>query len=81
MMPSPPIDDSYDTCHPRWLAAGRHQAHIHPLDWPVMAPQIRSCNARTARSPRCSHPWLAEDRPRQPLLSTLIKLSPAAKSP
>jgi hypothetical protein len=23
MMPSPPIDDSYDTCHPRWLAAGR----------------------------------------------------------
>ena len=50
MMPSPPIDDSYDTCHPRWLAAGRHQAYIHPLDRPVMAPQIRSCNARTARS-------------------------------
>jgi hypothetical protein len=79
MMPSPPIDDRYDTCHNRWLAAGRHQAHIHPLDRPVTAPQIRSCNARTARSPRCAHPWFAEDRPRQPLQSTLIKLSPAAK--
>ena len=45
MMPSPPIDDSYDTCHPRWLAAGREQVRIRPLHWPVSAPQIPSCNA------------------------------------
>jgi hypothetical protein len=32
MMPSPPIDDSYDTCHPRWLAAGRDQTRIRHLD-------------------------------------------------
>ena len=51
MMPSPPIDDSYDTCHPRWLAAGRKQARIRALDWPVMAPQIPSCNVPTAPHP------------------------------
>jgi hypothetical protein len=28
MMPSPPIDDRYDTRHSRWLAAGRAQARI-----------------------------------------------------
>ena len=34
MMPSLPIDDSYHTCRPRWLAAGRKQARIRPLHWP-----------------------------------------------
>jgi hypothetical protein len=28
MMSSPPIDDSYHPCHPRWLPAGRD--HLHP---------------------------------------------------
>ena len=46
MMPSPPIDDSYHTCHPRWLAAGRDQTRIRPLDWPVSAPQIPSATCR-----------------------------------
>jgi hypothetical protein len=56
MMPSPPIDDSYHPCRLRWLAAGRGQTRIRPLDWPVSAPQIPSCNVPTARSPRCAHP-------------------------
>ena len=29
MMPSPPIDDSYDTCHSRWIATGHDQVS-HP---------------------------------------------------
>jgi hypothetical protein len=41
MMPSPPINDSYHPCHPRWLAAGRNQTRFRPLDWPVSAPQIQ----------------------------------------
>ena len=47
MMPSPPIDDRYDTRHSRWLAAGRAQARIRPLD---LQPQSRrkSC-LRTVR--------------------------------
>ena len=56
MMPSPPINDSYDTCHHRWLAAGRGQTRIRPLDRPVSAPQIPSCNVPIAPSPRCDHP-------------------------
>ena len=47
MMPSPPIDHSYDTCHPRWLATGHDQVRIRALDWPVMVPQIPSCNVTT----------------------------------
>ena len=54
MMPSPPIHDRHDTRHSRWLAAGRNQARIRPLHWPVSAPQIPSYNVRTARSPRCA---------------------------
>ena len=81
MMPSPPIDNSYHTCHPRWLAAGRDQTRIRPLHWPVSAPQIPSCNVPTARSSRCAHPGFAANRPRQPLRSNLFKPSPAAKSP
>ena len=81
MMPSPPIDDSYDTCHPRWLAAGREQARIRPLDWPVSAPQIPSCNVPIAPSPQCDHPRFTANRPPHPLLSNLINPSPAAKSP
>ena len=81
MMPSPPIDDSYHPCHLRWLAAGRDQTRIRPLDWPVSAPQIPSCNVPTARSPRCAHPGFAANRPPQPLLSNLFTPSPAAKSP
>jgi hypothetical protein len=50
MMPSPPINDSYDTCHHRWLAAGRGQTRIRPLDRPVSAPQIPSCNMPIAPS-------------------------------
>jgi len=44
MMPSPPINHSYDTCHPRWFATGHDQVRIRALDWPVMVPQIPSCN-------------------------------------
>jgi len=51
MRPSPPIDDSYNPCHPRWLPAGRDQTCIRPPDWPVSASQIPLGNAPTARSP------------------------------
>ena len=78
MMSSPPIDDSYYPCHPRWLPAGRDQTCIRPLDWPVSAPQIPSSNVPTARSPRCARPGLAANPPRQPLLSNLFKPSPVA---
>jgi hypothetical protein len=81
MMPSPPIHDRHDTRYSCWRSAGRNQARIRPLDWPVVAPQIPSFNVRTARSPRCPHPWFEANRPRQPLLSNLFKPSAAAKSP
>jgi len=41
MMPSPPINHSYDTCHPRWLATGHDQVSIRALDWPVMVRKSR----------------------------------------
>ena len=81
MMPSPPIDHSYNSCHPRRLAAGREQARIRALDWPVMVPQIPSCNVTTTCSPQCDHPRFAPNQPRQPLLLNLFKPSPTAKSP
>ena len=81
MMPSPPIHDRHDTRYSCWRSAGRNQARIRPLDWPVVASQIPSYNVRTARSPRCPHPRFEANRPRQPLLSNLFKPSAAAKSP
>ena len=81
MMPSPPIDKSYHPCHPRRLTAGRDRTRIRPRNWPVSAPQIPSCNVPTARSPRRAHPGFVATRPRQPLLPSLFKPSPAAKSP
>jgi hypothetical protein len=81
MMPSPPIDHSYDTCHPRWLATGHDQVRIRALDGPVMVPQIPSCNVTTTCSPQCDHPRSAPNQPPQPLLFDLFKPSPSAKSP
>ena len=81
MMPSPPIHDRHDTRYSCWLSAGRDQARIRPLDWPVSAPQIPSYNVPTARSPRCAHPRFEANKPPQPLLSNLFKPSAAAKSP
>ena len=81
MMKSPPIDDSYDPCHPRWRAAGRDQTCIRPPDWPASASQIPSGNVPTERSPRSARPGFAASRPRQPLLPNPFRPSPAAKSP
>ncbi len=81
MMPSPPIHDRHDTRYSRRLSAGRNQARIHPLDWPVFAPQIPSYNMPTARSPRCANPRFEENRPKPPLPSSLFKPGHAAKSP
>ena len=81
MMPSPPINDRYDTRHSRWLAAGSDQARIGPPDWPAVAPPIPSRNVPIARSPPRAHPRLAANRSPQPLRSNLINPKPAAKSP
>ena len=81
MMPSPQINDHYDTCHSRLLAAGRALARIGPLNWPAVAPSIWSCNVRPVRSPRRAHPCFAANRSPQPILSNLSKPNPVAKSP
>ena len=81
MMPSPPIDDRYDTCHSRWLSAGSAQARAGLPDCPTVAPLIWSCNVQPARSPRRAHPCFAANRSQQPLRSNLIKPNPVAKSP
>ena len=81
MMPSPPSHHRHNTRCSCWLSAGRNQARIRPLDWPVMVPQFPSCNVTTTCSPQCDHPRFAANRPPQPLLSNLFKPSPAAKSP
>ena len=80
MMPSPPINDSYDTCN----SAGSQPAapkfalirSIAPVAIPTWSfyPQI-------ARSPQRAHTGFAENRSRQPILSNLINPKPAAKSP
>jgi hypothetical protein len=81
MMPSPPIDDHYDTCHSRWLAAGRAQARIPPVDSQPVAPPSVSRNVQPARPPRRAHACFATNRSQQPLRSNLINPKPAAKSP
>jgi hypothetical protein len=81
MMPSPPIDDRYDTCHSCRLAAASAQARIPPLDAQPVAPPIVSRNGQPARSLRRAHPGFAANRSRQPLRSNLIKPNPVAKSP
>jgi hypothetical protein len=81
MMPSPPIHNCHDTRYSCWLATGHDQVRIGALDWPVMVPQIPSCNVTTTCSPQCDHPRFAPNQPRQPLLFNLFKPNPTTKSP
>ena len=81
MMPSSPIHTATTLA----ILAGSQPAatKLASVPWigPSSAPQIPSCNVPIARSPRCHHPRFAANRPRQPLLSSLFKPSPVAKSP
>ena len=80
MIPSAPINDRYDTCHSRWLAAGRAQARIRLRDSQPAALPIVSRKLQPARSPRRAHPGFTPTRSQQPRPNP-IKPNPVAKSP
>jgi hypothetical protein len=50
MMPSSPIQHRIEARHFGRLSPGTIPACANPQDWPVIAPQILSSNARSARS-------------------------------
>ena len=60
MMPSPPLDHRYNTCHSRWRAAGRAHVRIRLLDLHSATPPIGSHDLQQARSPRPAHPCLRQ---------------------
>src|SRR6266566_5298207 len=75
MIPSAPINDRYDTCRSRWLAASRGQARIRLRDSQPAALPIVSRNLQPARSPRRAHPGSTAKRSQQPLRPNPIKLA------
>ena len=80
MMPSPPIDHSYDTCHPRWLATGHDQVRIRALDaWYAANPVMQRDDH--VLTPVAIILGSARNQPPQPLLFDLFKPRPSAKSP
>jgi hypothetical protein len=48
MMPSPPIRNRSDTCYSGLRSHGSAPARAGPQNWPAIAPQILSSNARSA---------------------------------
>ena len=81
MMPSLPIDDRYKTCDSHWLATGRAQARIRPLDSQPTAPPSLSRTEAAARSllqvRQCHQTKSAQRLRRSPILLP----DPAANSP
>ena len=65
MMPSPPINDSYDTCNSRWLSASSAQVRVDPLDCPGRNTNLVVLPADRSFTPTCSH-WLC----RKPIAPT-----------
>ena len=81
MMPSLPIDDRYDTHDSRWLAAGRAQARIRPLNpQPVASPNL-SRTVPAARSPLQPRQFLQTQRSQRLRRSHILRPDPAANSP
>ena len=81
MMPSLPIDDLYDTRDSRWLAAGRTQACIRPLNSQPMAPPNLSRTVPAARSPLQPRQFLQTKRSQRLRRSHILLPDPAANSP
>ena len=65
MMPSPPINDSYDTCNSHWLSASSAQVRVDPLDCPGRNTNLVVLPADRSFTPTCSH-WLC----RKPIAPT-----------
>ena len=65
MMPSPPINHSYDTCNSRWLSASSAQVRVDPLDCPGRNTNLVVRPASRSFTPTCSH-WLC----RKPIAAT-----------
>jgi hypothetical protein len=81
MMPSLPIDDRYDTRDSHWLAAGRAQARIRPLNSQPIAPPSLSRAVPVARSPRQPRQLLQTKRSQRLRRSHILLPDPAANSP
>jgi hypothetical protein len=81
MRPSPPIDDSYNPCHPR-LAPRRPRPNLHPSSGLARVGVANPVGKRADRSfAPCARLEFVANRPQQQPLSNLFKPSPAAKSP
>ena len=81
MMPSLPIEDPHNTRDSRWLAAGRAQARMRPLDSQPVAPPILSRTVPAARSPLQQRHGLQAARPQCLRRSRILLPEPAANSP
>ena len=81
MMPLPPSNARCHTRDSRWLAAGRDQARVPPIDpQPVSSSNLPRI-ARAARSPLQPRRRLQPKRPQQPMRSNILLPDPPTKSP
>ena len=81
MMPSLLIDDRYDTHDSRWLAVGRAQARIRPLNPQPVASPILSRTVPVAHSPLQVRQCLQTKRSRRLRQKHILLPDPVANSP
>jgi hypothetical protein len=81
MMPSSPIQHRTEARHSGRLSPGSTPACSDQQDWPVIAPQIPSCNVRSARWRQHARPKFELKRSDRQRRLNFPNTHPDAKSP
>ena len=80
-MISSPFDKWSDARYSCWRSAGSAHVRLGPLDWPAVAPSIKSRDVDCAPSPHHERRRFNAKRAERPLQPNLLTPAAAAKSP